>query len=164
MFWNFSSGGSGGTLSVDVLGVDRLSSELLGKLLVEEFVEVKVVKLISTLWGLCLIFWKVDVLRNNFEGLIASIAGLGFSICGCITEDPRGLEDDTVLGFIFEDSAYSLTGSESLGTLRFGDGDLDEAIHDFLAKVAKDSVTVLLLSRAALGSVGTGGMTSPGAL
>lgn len=45
--------GIGGILSVEVLGVlvERLSTELLGRLLVEEFAEARLVKLISTLCG-----------------------------------------------------------------------------------------------------------------
>jgi hypothetical protein len=42
--------------------------------------------------------------------------------------------------------------------IRFGDGDLEEVIHDFRANVANDSDTVfVLLSRAALDIAGTGG-------
>lgn len=50
------SDGTGGTLSVEVLGVERLSNELPGKLLAEELEEANVVKFMSTLCGLRFIF------------------------------------------------------------------------------------------------------------
>ena len=74
--------GTGGTLSVEVLGVERLSVELLGKLLVEELVEGKVVRFISTLCGLCLIFCMVKDVREIFGGLEAGLTGLVFSDLG----------------------------------------------------------------------------------
>ena len=78
----FSLVGSGGTLSVDVLGVERLSVELLGKLLVEEFVDAKVVKFISTLCGLCLIFCIVKDVREGLGGLDPGLTGLIVSTLG----------------------------------------------------------------------------------
>jgi hypothetical protein len=158
--WSFSTVGIGGTLSVEVLGVDRLSVELLGKLLVEELAEVNVVKLMSTLCGLCLIFSKVDVLRaRGFGGLSEVWIGVCcFSNLGGGSNDLRGLEDVTVLAVIFGVSSCFPSCSVSLPLLAFGDGDLDEAIHDF-RNVANDSDTVLVLSRGDLEIEGTGGIS-----
>jgi hypothetical protein len=62
-------------LSVEVLGVERLSSELRGRLLDEELEEVKVVKLRSTLCGLRFIFWKVDSVRERpLAGLVEDLS------------------------------------------------------------------------------------------
>lgn len=59
---------------------------------------------------------------------------------------------------IFESLAAGPSFSAVLTIFRFGDGDLELDIHDFLAKVANDSDTVLvLLSRIALEIGGTGG-------
>lgn len=55
-FGSMSSDGTGGTLSEEVLGVERLSSEALGRLLAEELEELKVVKFMRTLCGLRFIF------------------------------------------------------------------------------------------------------------
>ena len=89
--------GSGGTLSVDVLGVDVLSVELLGKLLVDELVELNVVKFINTLCGLDLIFDRVVEPRIScFGGLSEVLTGLGVSTLGTAVVR-RGLEDETVL-------------------------------------------------------------------
>ena len=67
--------GGGGTLSVEVLGVDLLSKELRGRLLAEEFVELKFVKFMRTLAGLCLIFLNVVALRCNLGGLSVEVVG-----------------------------------------------------------------------------------------
>jgi hypothetical protein len=89
--------GRGGILSVEVLGVDLLSSELRGKLLVDELAELKVVKFISTLCGLDLIFNRVvELLAGCFGGLSEILAGVGFSIFG-VAIVRRGLDDETVL-------------------------------------------------------------------
>ena len=150
----------GGTLSVEVLGVDRLSVELLGKLLVEELAEANVVKLMSTLCGLCLIFSKVEVLRaRGFGGLSEVLPGACFSNLGGGSKDRRGLDDVTVLAVIFEVSSCIPSCSVSFPRLGFGDGDLDEAIHDF-RNVANDSDTDLVLSRGDLEIEGTGGISA----
>ena len=88
-----SSAGTGGTLSVEVLGVERLSNELLGRLLVEELEELKVVKLMSTLCGLRFIFWNVDSDRERaFGGLVEDLARTGLSNCGGAVGERRGVE------------------------------------------------------------------------
>lgn len=141
-------------MSVEVLGVDRLSKELRGKLLVDELAELKVVKLMRTLVGLCLIFWKVPA-RELFEGLSERAAAEGLSSFG------EGLADKLVeigLPVILESTTGRPSLSVSFPILRLGDGDLDEDIHDFLANVANDSETVLvLLSLVSLEIEGTGG-------
>ena len=84
-------------MSVEVLGVDLLSVELLGKLLVDELAEVKVVKFISTLCGLDLIFDKAVELRTGcFGGLSETLTCAGLSIFG-LAMVRRGLEVETVL-------------------------------------------------------------------
>jgi hypothetical protein len=149
--------GSGGTLSVEVLGVDLLSVELLGRLLVDELAELKVVKFMSTLCGLDLIFDRVVELRTGcLGGLSETLTGTEFSIFGG-TIVRRGLEDETVLAD-FEASSVFPSRSPSFPIFRLGDGDLDDVIHDFLANVANDSDTVLVFSREALEIGGTGGM------
>ena len=142
--------GTGGTLSVEVRGVD-LSMEL-GKLLVEEFAEVKLVKFISTLCGLCFNLCRVVVLRNTgFGGLLETSEIMGFSSLG---------EFAIFNGGASVPFASSLSFLSPVG-IRFGDGDLDVDIQDFRAKVAKDSDTdILLVSRTDLGIVGTGGTST----
>jgi hypothetical protein len=72
--------GSPVTLSVDVLGVDLLSRELLGKLLDEELLELKVVKFMRTLCGLCFSFCMVvGARRRPFGGLSEDLEGEGLS-------------------------------------------------------------------------------------
>jgi hypothetical protein len=150
-------------LSIDVLGVDRLSKELRGKLLVEEFA-VWLVAFIKTLCGLCLNFCKVeDVREGGFVGVLVGLVGPGFSILRVWFIDFRGLEEETVLAVTFPVPS-PVCSVDPFPVFRLGDGDLDEAIHDFRAKVAKDSDTVFDLSREALGSEGTGGMALGGML
>lgn len=148
------------TLSVDVLGVDRLSVELLGRLLVEELVELNVVKLMSTLCGLGFSLFNVMLERwRGLGGLSGSFFVLGTSSC---VKDSR-------LAVNFEFSVFCAVFSASFEVFRLGEGDLELFIHDFLANVANDSDTVfVLLSLAALGIGGTGGTSScivvPGSL
>lgn len=54
---------------MDVLGVDLSSVELPGKLLVEELVDLKDVKFMSTLCGLDLSFCGPKEIRLDFVGL-----------------------------------------------------------------------------------------------
>jgi hypothetical protein len=61
----------------------------------------------------------------------------------------RGLEDETVLA-IFEVSSTGPSRAPPFPSVRLGEGDLEDVIHDFLANVAKDSDTVFGLSRVAL--------------
>jgi hypothetical protein len=143
-----------GTFSVDVLGVlvERLSMELLGRLLVEELADMRLVKFISTLCGRCRIFCRVVAAR-----------AIGFSFSdvgdGSFVAFPRDTDEGTVP--IFGSKVVLFSVSFSLLLLRFeGDGDLEE-IHDFRAKVANDSDTDLgLLSRIVLEIVGTGGAST----
>jgi hypothetical protein len=144
-----------GTFSVDVLGVlvERLSMELLGRLLVEELADVRLVKFISTLCGRCRIFCRVVAAR-----------AIGFSFSdvgdGSFVTFPRGTDKATVP--IFGSRVVLFSVSFSFLLLRFeGEGDLEEEIHDFRAKVANDSDTDLaLLSRIVLEIVGTGGAST----
>jgi hypothetical protein len=72
--------GRASTFSWDVLGVDLLSSELLGRLLDEELLELKVVKFIRTLVGLCFNFRVVvGARRSPFGGLSEDLGGRGLS-------------------------------------------------------------------------------------
>lgn len=118
-----------------------MSIELRGKLLVDEFVVVKPVKLRSTLCGRALIFCKVDALLDGFGGLSESLgsgnlAGLGTSRVGTAIEDLRGLSfaSTFTLTVFFGVLPASMTCSDALR----GDGDLEVDIHDFRAKVAND--------------------------
>lgn len=68
--WSFSAEGAfgrGGTLSVDVLGVDLLSVKLLGRLLVDEFAEV-LVTFKSILCGLCFSLMKAELVLVGLGG------------------------------------------------------------------------------------------------
>lgn len=156
---SFSAGGIGGTLSIEVLGVDRLSRELRGKLLVEEFAVLKLVRLIRTLCGLCLIFCRVEALLDGLGGLFEDDTGLGFSISGTLIADCSGLTDLMLLSFMACESPDSPLSSVAFLVFLLGDGDLDEAIHDLRANVTNDSDTVFVLSRAFLGIAGTGGIS-----
>jgi hypothetical protein len=157
---SFSDVVIGGNLSIEVLGVERFSTELLGRLLVEEFAELKVVKFISTLCGLDLIFCKVvDAREGCFAGLSDCLTGVGFSNFGGGSKDRRGLDDERALAVIFGESSCSPLCSVSFPLFRLGDGDLDEEIHDLRANVANDSDTVFVLSRGALEIEGTGGIS-----
>jgi len=84
------------------------------------------------------------------------LTGVGFS---SLRTDRRGVEEETAVAVIFGGSSYSPSCSASLPLFRLGDGDRDEAIHVFRAKVANDSDTVLVLSRVALEIEGTGGIS-----
>ena len=136
---------------MDVLGVDLLSIELLGRLLDEELLELKVVKFMRTLCGLCFNFCiVVGARRSPFGGLSEDLGGEGLSSFVGGTTDR--LDDAIGLPVIFEPPAYCPSSSECCWSLiRFGDGDLEEVIHDFRANVANDSDTdFVLLSRTAL--------------
>ena len=136
--------------------MDLLSRELRGKLLVEEFAVLNV-KFMSTLCGLCLNFCRVEVVREGFGGLLASLAGLGISRFVPSIVERRWLGDEAFEIVIFGGAPFSPLRSTSFPVFRFGDGDLDEEIHDFRAKVANDSDTVFVLSRGGLEIVGNGG-------
>jgi hypothetical protein len=129
--------------------------ELLGRLLVEELAELKVVKFMSTLCGLCLIFWKAVLVRLRDFGGLSEVGGrVGVSSVGMADR----LDEERGLPVFFDSPACCPSFSESLWMFRIGDGDLDEFIHDFFANVANDSDTVfVLLSRIALEIEGTGG-------
>tara|TARA_R110002060_G_scaffold10854_1_gene15956 strand:- start:252 stop:788 length:537 start_codon:yes stop_codon:yes gene_type:complete len=152
--------GRAGTLSIEVLGVDLLSKELLGKLLVDEFVELKFVKVIRTLAGLCLIFW--NVVGRGFVGLLVDTVGGTFSNFGGGFTDRLDVNGLPVI--LFSAADFPSFSTSRGGFRLLGDGDLEEEIHDFRAKVANDSDTVfvlLSLSRIDLEIAGTGG-ASPG--
>lgn len=145
--------GRGGTLSVDVRGVDLLSIELLGKLLVEELAEFgTAARFMKTLAGLCFIFWKVE--RGRGFGSKAPIPRSCSALVGVFG---RRLGEPGLAGILEATTSFpSLSGF--LVKFRFGDGDLEGLIHDLRAKVANDSVTVFVLpSRICLEIAGTGG-------
>ena len=84
--------------------MDLASMELLGRLLVDELAELKVVKLVNTLCGLDLIFDSVVELRTGCFGEVSdTFAWSGLSILEAAMVR-RGLEDETVLA-IFEVSS-----------------------------------------------------------
>ncbi len=133
---------------MDVLGVDWLSVELRGRLLVEELVELNVLKLKSTLCGFCFVFCNTGVGKRYLglrSELFPRLAGSSL------------VKDNWPLANL-EEVVFLPLASKSLEVLRLGEGDLEELSHDFLANVAKDSDTVLvLLSLTDLGIEGTGG-------
>jgi hypothetical protein len=140
------SDGIGGSLSAEDLGVERLSREDLGRLAADELAELNVVKFMSTLCGLRFIFCKVDAGRGIvFGGRLEVWVGAGLSNCRDGINDRCG-SDDGLLEVSFEASPCWPPFSASLSPLWFGDGDLDEEIHDFRAKVTNDPDTVLDLS------------------
>jgi hypothetical protein len=128
--------------------------ELLGRLLVEELADVRLVKFISTLCGRCRIFCRVVGARAIGFDSFSDVADGSFVVF------PRGTDASTVP--IFGSRVVLLSISFSFFLLRFeGDGDLEEEIHDFRAKVANDSDTdFVLLSRTVLEMVGTGGAST----
>jgi hypothetical protein len=90
---------------VDVLGVDLLSIELLGRLLAEELLELKVVKFMRTLCGLCFSFcMAVGAFRSPFGELSEDLVGEGLSSFVRGTTDR--LDDAIGLPIIFESPAY----------------------------------------------------------
>lgn len=122
----------------------------------DEFAELNVVKFMSTLCGLCFILINVEPVLEGFGGLSVLLVDGVFSNLGRRPNDRRGL--DVALPIDFGSSTDCSSLSISFPGIRFGDGDLDEVIHDFRAKVANDSDTVLvLLSRTDLEIEGTGG-------
>ena len=121
---------------------------LLGKLLVEELAELNVAKSMSTLCGLDFTFTVVEF-RFCLGGPSETVTAVGLWISGAVIICRR-LEVETVLARFAVSSEFP-SCSFSFPIFRFGDGDLEPVIHDFLAKVANDSDRVLVLSRAALG-------------
>lgn len=74
------SDGTGGSLSAEDLGLERLSTDDLGRLVTEELAELNVVKFMSTLCGLRFFFRKVDAGRGTVFGeLLEAWAGAGLS-------------------------------------------------------------------------------------
>jgi hypothetical protein len=151
------AGGRDGTFSTEFLGVDLLSMELLGRLLADEFVEAKDLRFMITLCGLDFVFTNVE---PDFAGGTMSVSAVlllrNLSNLGLSTMERRAGD---ILPIDFE-PARGPSSSIPSPTIRFGEGDLEEVIHDFRAKVANDSDTVLVLfsfSRVALEIVGTGG-------
>jgi hypothetical protein len=153
--------GSGGTLSIEVLGVDRVSIELPGRLLADELVDAKFFKLIITLCGLCFVFpadgpdLVEGTVRFSAVWLRRDLSNLGL---GTIERRRLGV----MLPVDFESFARP-SSSVLLSTVRFGDGDLDDVIHDLRANVANDSdrgFALFSLSRVALVIVGTGGASN----
>lgn len=139
---------------MDVLGVDLSSTELPGKLLLEELVDLNVVKFIRTLCGLDFSFCGVIERRFDFLGLSAGLVGDVSRFVG-------GTAEVMGLPVIFDSLADCPSLSVVLPIFRFGDGDLELVIQDFRANVANDSDTVLvLLSRIALEIEGTGGASA----
>lgn len=148
--------GSGGTLSIEVLGVDLLSIELPGRLLVDELTEPKP-PIPNILLGLCLIFRRVEFL---FTG-----GGLdGLSVSSTVWSNFAGMTAGgaSMVVAIFDGSSLLPSPSICFPAFRLlGDGDLDDdEIHDFRANVANDSDTDFVLSLEALGICGTGGASS----
>ena len=82
--------------------MDLLSRELLGRLLDEELLELKVVKFMRTLVGLCFSFCMVDGARRSpLGGLSVVLTGEGFS--SCVEGTTERLDEVIRLPVIFED-------------------------------------------------------------
>lgn len=106
----------------------------------DEFAELDEVRFMSTLRGLCFILINVELAFAGFGGLSELWGDRVSSNLGRSPNDRRGvgvalLRSSTDCQFL----------SVSFLDIRFGDGDLDEFIHDFRANVANDSDTVLVL-------------------
>lgn len=148
--------GSGGTLSIEVLGVDLLSIELPGRLLVDELTEPKL-PIPSMLVGLCLIFRRVEFLftGGGFDRLSVS-STVWSNFAGTTAGGAR------IVVAIFDGPSCLPSSSICFPAFRLlGDGDLDDdEIQDFRANVAKDSDTDFVLSLEALEICGTGGTSS----
>jgi hypothetical protein len=87
-----------------------LSIELLGRLLVEELAELKVVKFMSTFCGLCLIFWKAVLVRLRDFGGLSEVGGrVGVSSVGM-----ADLLDERGLPVLFDSPACCPSFSKSL--------------------------------------------------
>ncbi len=123
--------------------------ELRGRLLVEELVELNVLKLRSTFCDLCFVLCNAGAAGERYLGMACeSLAKLEAS---SLVKDNRPVVN-------LDATVFFLLPSGSLEVSRLGEGDLEELSHDFLANVAKDSDTILvLLSLADLGIEGTGG-------
>ncbi len=82
--------------------MDLLSIELLGRLLDEELFELKVVKFMRTLVGLCFSFCMLDGARRRpLGGVSVSLAGEGLSSCVGGTTDR--VDEAIRLPVIFEE-------------------------------------------------------------